>query len=423
MVEVRAFHGCLFRDLESGDAGLAAAPPYDVLDEQGRARFAARSASNVVHLTLPQAAPGDDVYLAAARLLAEMAADGRLVRDAAPAMYLQDVTFTAPGGRERTRRGLLAVVRLEPLGGSGSGVRGHEEVLPKPLEDRTRLLAATEANLEPIFLLYGDPAGDLDAALAADRARAPLSRAEFDGCSFHFRRASRAAAAAATAFLADRPLYVADGHHRYTVSQRYSAAHPEIAGARYRLALLVRAEDEGVVILPTHRFVAATDPALQGRIRARLAESFRTERVAPERLLAALAAEPRGSGAFGVWFRGEAAAEIARPSARAALALGDVAEPLRELDVVLIHRVLLDPAALGSPVHCSYVRGEDDPVGLFRAGQAGLGLFTKPPAVETVCRVSDRGLFMPPKSTYFYPKAASGQVLYRFLDGAAEGLA
>ncbi len=411
MALITPFRGDRFKDPATGTAGPCAAPPYDVLDADQRAEFAARSPANVVHLTLPEENGGLDRYASAARLLGEMLADGRLEPDDEPTFHLQDAHFVGPDGKKKTRRGFLALVKIEPLG-AGS-IRGHEEVLPKPLEDRARLMAATRANLEPVFLLYSDPIGRVDALLEGSRLKAVSASATLGGVRFDFRRADPRVAPRVAEVVRELPLYVADGHHRYTVSARHAAANPTDAGAAWRLALLVRAQDPGVVIFPTHRFVKDLDAATATALRTRLERAFELRSVRPEQLLNALTAAD-ATDAIGVWLRRENRAVIATPNPTTRAQLAELTEPTARLDVTVLERGLLDPTHLGAPIVRRYVRGEDDPLGLAKSEDVAAAFFLRPPAVETILRVSDRRVNMPAKSTYFFPKAASGQVLYRF---------
>jgi hypothetical protein len=120
-----------------------------------------------------------------------------------------------------------------------------------------------------------------------------------------------------------------------------------------------------------------------------------------------------GRDALGVWLRRRERCLVALPKASVRAALAEVPEPLRGLDVVVLHRFLFDASALGDELKCSYVRGEDDPIGLARERDVPLAVFLRPPSVATVLDVADRKLTMPPKSTYFHPKLASGHVLFR----------
>lgn len=411
MAVIEPFRGYRFVD-PNGDPAACAAPPYDVIDDAERDGFAARSPANVVHLTLPHARDGDDKYRTAARLLDEWIADGRLLRDEEPSFHLQDAVFRGPGGRELRRLGLIGLVEAKPIG--EGPMRGHEEVQPKPIEDRYRLLTATRSNLEPIYVLYRDAAGVVDQLLAHARAAAPDATVGLDEATFEFRRAGADVSAAIREHLDGGSLYIADGHHRFTVASRFHRERPDDVGAAYRMALLVRAEDPGVVVLPTHRFVDALDAPAAAALDASLESDFDlvpTDEASILRDLAA-AADP---GTIGVARRRDGAWHLAVPKTAVKERLAArCPAPLDTLDVVVLHRHLIDAESLGHELRCRYVRGEDDPLGLARQEDVPLAFLLRPPTIATILDVSDRGLAMPSKSTYFSPKAASGQVLHRF---------
>ncbi|MFG0316589.1 MAG: DUF1015 family protein [Planctomycetota bacterium JB042] len=418
MAVIEPFRGFRFVD-PGGDPAACAAPPYDVIDDDERDGFAARSPANVVHLTLPRAVEGLDRYATAARLLDEWIADGRLVRDEAPSFHLQDAVFPGPDGAPLRRPGLIGLVEAKPIG--EGPMRGHEEVQAKPVEDRYNLLRATRANLEPIWVLYRDAAGAVDELLAPARAAAADATATLDEATFEFRRADASVSAAIREHLDGTPLYIADGHHRFTVASRFHAEHPDDAGAAYRMALLVRAEDPGVVVLPTHRFVDDLPAEAAAALATRLEADFDLIPTDEASILADLA-RADAPGTIGVARRRDGAWHLAVPRApvKARLAATSPA-PLHTLDVVVLHRHLLDPETLGHALRCRYVRGEDDPLGLARSEDVPLALLLRPPTIATILEVSDRGLRMPSKSTYFSPKAASGQVLHRFDDPSLLG--
>jgi len=419
MADIRPFRGYLFRDPSTGDGAPCAAPPYDVIDGQEREAFTARSPANVVHLTLPEDPGGGDRYAFARQQLEQMVEDGRLVRDSEPRYYLQVATYPGPRGETIRRTGVLAVIGVDRVG--SDGLRGHEQVMPKPLGDRYRLLEATRANLEPVFLMVRDPERQLATALDPDSAEL-VSTSELSGVRYELRRCSNQASRAARHVLSDAPLYIADGHHRCTVAARFHAENgnnAEVPGSGFRLAVIVPAEDPGLIVLPTHRFVDHVSDAVSDAIVRRLEQHFALEDTEPSRILAALDARS-DRGALCIWLRHRDRCVIATPRASVNEALVDIPEPLRSLDVVVLHRFLFDEAAVPEPVACRYVRGEDDPLELAVTGNVAVAVFLRAPDITTVLEVSDQHLTMPPKSTYFHPKLASGQVLFR-LDEPLEG--
>src|SRR6266496_1965788 len=158
------------------------APPYDVIDQAERARYAGADRDNIVHVMLPEAPPGkpeDDRYGIAAERLAAWRRDGVLRRDARPALYVLAQDFTLPTGERLTRRGVFAAVAAE--GYEPRRIRPHEKTHAGPKADRLALMRATATNIESIFLLAPDRDRALANALAAVSQETPDATAELNG--------------------------------------------------------------------------------------------------------------------------------------------------------------------------------------------------------------------------------------------------
>src|SRR5581483_9211789 len=195
VARVRGFRAVRYDERVAGPLESLVAPPYDVIDEEARARLAAQSPYNVVHLTLPS----DEAE--AARLWREWRARGALTEDGEPALWWLAQDYTGPDGVARRRDGLVCALRVEPY--SARVVLPHERTHAGPKEGRLRLLRALRAHVEPIFLLY-------DGALEPPRGE-PLVDVELDGVRSRLWRSDDPPPSA----LADASLLIADGHHRY----------------------------------------------------------------------------------------------------------------------------------------------------------------------------------------------------------------
>src|SRR5690242_313261 len=141
----------------AGELEDVIAPPYDVIDEELRARLAARSPYNVVHIDLPPS------YAEAASTVDRWRAEGALIQEGDPAVWVLRQDYAAPNGERRTRTGFLARVRVDEYG--PGRIRPHERTHPGPKEDRLQLTRATKANLSPIFSLFGDRDGGAGRAM------------------------------------------------------------------------------------------------------------------------------------------------------------------------------------------------------------------------------------------------------------------
>jgi len=224
-----------FRALRyTGAAGPPAdlvAPPYDVIDDDARSAYLARSPFNVVHLTLP------DSPEAAAELLA-LWRDAGILQEEEPTLWWLAQEFVGPDGIARTREGIAGSIEVSPY--SAGEVLPHELTHAGPKEGRLRLLRATRTQLEPIFLIYDDdpagsrPVGDPELEVEESGVRTRLWRLGGDAIEL------------------DVPLLIADGHHRYETAIAFREEEPS---ATHTFAVLVSSRSPGVEIFPTHRIV------------------------------------------------------------------------------------------------------------------------------------------------------------------------
>jgi len=214
------------RDRVSGIANVTS-PPYDVINGGILDQLRAADPHNVVRLILPGQAAGANK--AAAGLLREWLSAGVLIRDRMAALYIYEQRLPVPPGQDGTsclQRGIIGLVRLGTP--ESAGILPHENVMPGLVAGRRELMAATQANLEPIFLIYdGGQFPDATDAVAMPTAtevmdavadeRAPLvSITTEDGITHRlWRLGDPGEQAAIAADLSGRRALIADGHHRY----------------------------------------------------------------------------------------------------------------------------------------------------------------------------------------------------------------
>lgn len=430
MATVRPFQGITY-DPRRVDLGKVVAPPYDVISSEDRRRYYDQDPHNVVRLISGEVrstdTADDNKYLRAARFYHDWLEDGILRREPQPAMYVYRHEFSDPTpGVTRTRHGILAVVELEPF---GTGILPHERTHARAKADRLSLTRAVEANLSPIFALYDDPSSAVAAIVTPIIAGAPqLALAGEDGDHHtvwsitddqRFRELA--------SVLSRSRLYVADGHHRYETALNfrdkmrleYPEAPPD-AAFNYVLMLLVDVNDPGLMILPTHRIVHDLDGFdAEKLIRALLARYAVRQYPDRARLLAAMQ-EPTEAHRIGLAVR--APSPLRGGSARGLIYItidiprAPSADPVSALDVSVLHQAILQnelglqDELVEPEQHLGYSR--DLPAVLDRvdSGSAQAAFLLRPPAVSDVAAVAQAGQVMPQKSTYFYPKPASGIV-------------
>lgn len=431
MPDVQPFQAWRYDLSRVGALSDVVAPPYDVVDPDLQEALYRRHPANVIRLELNRAEPSDaspqDRYLRAARLLRDWQREGILIQDPHPALYVYHQTFTLDG-QTFTRRGVLARVRLEPFG--TGRIFPHEETMSGPKEDRLHLLRATGMNLSPIFGLYPDPECSVQQLLDdAVRRQPPLEAVDHLGVVSRFwplRDLHRIADV--QRLLYPRPVFIADGHHRYETALRYreelrqaGQLADDNAPANFVLMMLVGMSDPGLRILPTHRLVSDL-PELSGEaLRALLREHFEVEAVGVgdeaavttwELIEADGSQEVLGFGtvADGAWHL----ARFRKPEAMAALA-PQRSPAWRSLAVSVLHVLVLDDllaGALECDPTCRYVHRLDEVRQAVRNRECRLAVLVPAATMQHIEQIAGQGEKMPPKSTYFYPKLLTGLVFH-----------
>ncbi len=420
-----------------GGLGSVVAPPYDVISPEQRAALAARDPYNVVRLILPEG-EGDARYAHAGELFARWRNEGVLVRDEEPGFYRYDQTFRppgqAPGGAPIKRRGFLALVRLVPF--TDRVVLPHERTLSGPKEDRLKLFRATRANLSPGFMLYRDPRGDLNGPLDAAEPLAEFSTP--DGVHHLLSKVCRRDAVRAIASgIAQSTLLIADGHHRYETALRYSqevaAASGDASGRgehRYFMTFLANGDDPKLVVFPTHRHVHSLTSFSFDALVSGARSIFEVEelaRAAPvedilERLRLAGQKGPSVAAASG---DGRVALLTLRGDANldAHAALGQKPLVLRRTDVTVLHAGILEgllgitPEAQAAKTNLWYPQDASAALGELRGGRGQTLFLMNATPVAQVREVAEAGEVMPQKSTFFFPKVATGLAIHTLEPG------
>jgi uncharacterized protein (DUF1015 family) len=401
---IRAFHALRYTD-RAGSLSELVAPPYDVIDEQERARLASSHASNVIHLIRPI---GAEPYRAAAERLQDWRRNGTLACDREPAMLLYAQRFSEHG-EVHERWGVLLALKLEPF--DAGVVMPHERTLAGPKADRLNLIRACRTNLSPIFALVDAPLGLADLASGA----APL--ADFTDRAGVTHRLWRIADPAVHAKLAGRvgpeQVFIADGHHRYEISLAFrdecrerNGNGKELQAYDFVLCFLCSTQDEGLVVLPTHRLLDDPRPLeeLLARWRQTCSVEERSDAAALWRDLTARA-EAGGPPSLGVLAHGSPKCWLLSAAAGAERGLGSLAPELRSLEVSLLHQIVLPEIPND---RFRYTHDESEAIAEVTEGRARLGILLPPPRVGDVLKISRAHLTMPQKSTYFHPKVLTG---------------
>ncbi len=415
------FRGVLYDERRVPLASVVA-PPYDVISPEQQSALYDRHPNNVVRLILGRE---EDRYRAAAAALGDWLQQGILVRDALPAFYVLHQRFHDRLGRERVRKGFIGLCRIEEF--EKKIVLPHEKTLAKPREDRFELFKATHANFSQVFGLYADPEHRLDPHLTAATRRPPAVEVEFEGVMNRmWRLTGREYLHAIQLAMREKQVLIADGHHRYETALAYRewrrSQNPGHTGSEpynYVMMYLTNMDDEGLVVEPTHRVVHSLPAFDASAFLPALDSLFDVTRYAADaELEQALSSSEHP--AFGLRLAGTEDAFLLtlKEGIRISEAIPDDLPPeLKELDVVLLHSVILrdmlgiTPEAQEQKLNLRYVQGLTAAFDQVRNGSAQLAFALRATPIEQVKGAARAGQTLPQKSTFFYPKLLSGLVL------------
>jgi uncharacterized protein (DUF1015 family) len=444
MAKIVPFRALRYDLHKTGGPDRIMAPPYDVIPPALQEILYARSPFNIVRLILGKTGPEDSEqnnrYTRAAADFVTWQRDGVLVRDAEPSLYFYDQEYPLESGEVVVRKGFMALTRLEDF--SSGVVKPHEKTLAGPKTDRLHLTKACGANFSPIFSLYADSCCVLEALTRELRAAAPdIAVCDDDGVRHRLWRVTDPAIIAKAQSLLDaKPLFIADGHHRYETALNYRdymrQLHPGYSGKElfnYVLMYFANMEDQGMQIFPTHRLLFnLQDFRLEPFIEA-LAESFDIETVTfdptsaeeRKRIRLQLAAKGEGGHALGLYAGGERCFLLTLKDERVMDRFFPEKAPkaLKTLDVSILHRLILENLlgitleAQEQQLNLKYVKNFDEPFELVQCGEFPLAFLMNPTRMSEVRDVANAGEKMPQKSTYFYPKLLSGLVINPIVEG------
>jgi uncharacterized protein (DUF1015 family) len=411
------------------DISAVTAPPYDVISPEQRERLLAADESNVVALELPEGPLDPTVehnrYENGAATWDDWRARGVIAQDAEPAIYVLEQRFEHAGHPVR-RRAFVAEVGLEPF--DAGIVLPHERTLPKALGDRFELIKATGANLSQVFGLFDDASGVTDELFDRATAAEPVSTAvDADGVqSILWAVTDPDFSAGVGRALADKQIFIADGHHRYTTALGYRDFRREQAAAAgesspdpaydFVMMALVNMEDPELLVMPTHRAADARGVFDSDAFWNALAENFTIEDVAPAQLSVALDGSHRP--VFLVKVRGEETPRLVRVRDDVDLDAAITAarsSAWKHLDVAVLQELVLEPLLDIHPDRPETL----DRLSFIKDAQAALDatahhdvvFILRPTSMAQLRQVAVAGETMPQKSTYFFPKLLSGLVL------------
>jgi len=430
VAEIRPFAG--IRYARGGDLDLSKliAPPYDVLDDAGKAALLAKHPNNIVSVDLPFTPPKvagpDAVYSNANTTLESWMSSGVLAQDSRPAIYPYTQTYTR-AGRKFHRRGFVALVRLSAFG--AGDVVPHEKTYKGPIEDRLKLMRATGVQLSPIFGLFSDPKNEVTSLLYQAVGKPELSGTMDDVQNDLWSVIDSEVEMKVIDLMKSKPIYIADGHHRYTTALQFQKEAAEQNGgtlpanhpANFCMFVLISMQDDGLLILPTHRMLGGLKNFSTDAFAGALGTDWELKPAPTGASHIAdfthhLASEaPNTFGVFDGASRKLYTLKLNRPDILQQFEPAQ-SKAWRSLDVAILQRYLLDEVlqpkfAAGVEITKGYTPDATTIPPQVDGNKYQLAILLRPTPLHALEELGKHGEVMPQKSTYFFPKLATGMVM------------
>jgi uncharacterized protein (DUF1015 family) len=400
---VKPFKGLLYNKTKIPDISACVCPPYDIIPDP--LPYYHRSGCNAIRLELPVGTPGSDMYDAAKKTLDTWLAEQVLTEDDRESVYLYEQEFLLHG-QTRKRSGLIPLVRLDR-----HRILTHEETRKEAREDREKLIEKLHTFTSLILAMYEDSSGEIGRLIEdSPKERIYDFIDELSIKNTFYRVADPTVTARLAALMDEKILYVADGHHRLSVALKL--------GLPYVAMYLTDMHADGIAILPYHRVVSLNEKREDTQVLAAAAPYFDVVKVEcpPRSGTDGLVEEISSSSplSFALYFDGEKPSFYMLTQKKEMDFDPDNHRSLRRLKVNAVHKGVLKHLLKVQDDEISFLNSADEAVRLVNSNQYDFAVFVPATSVEEVKDIAENGLYMPPKSTYFYPKVPTGLVFHKY---------
>lgn len=415
---VKPFQGLVYSAAKINDFNKVICPPYDVISPEQEQVLQKRSPYNFIHVMLAKAdakhGEDDSRYARAGETLRKWLREGVLVQDNKPCIYFLKQEYKILG-QKYSRMGFLAVMKIED---DSARLHPHEKTHAGAKEDRFKLWTALKAACSPIFVCFSDRQKKVEGIF--NRKVAPtvpfMDVVEDDGTrTLVWRLDESAAIAEIVDVFKDQNLFIADGHHRYEVSRRYReeqlARNPGATGEEpwnYVMTYFTNMDSKDLQIFPIHRIIRRFPADVSF-----LENLFRIDPVKKkEDLVLLLARAGRNEHTFGLYTK--KGIQLLRLKNRSQLDeyIKEGSKDYRGLDSLILKSFVFDRLDIKSEDIMYSNKDIDECFSYVDNGQADAAFILNPVKIEQLRAIALNGEKMPPKSTYFFPKALSGIALH-----------
>ena len=441
MADISPFKGVVYNDEKVKNLSDVCTPPYDVISRQEQQDFYERHPNNMIRLILGKPHENDDdqsnPHTRASNFFRQWLSENILIQNSQPAIYLTSVRFSGNEEDYITRFGMITLVRLEPF--EKGIILPHEKTFSKVKSERLNLMKSCHVNFSPIFSLYQDPDNGILNQLK-DFTCNMQPDMDFTDCKGLTHKAWRISDESLIQIVTDKikgkKLFIADGHHRYETALNYrewmkqnNLAFTNDHPANWTMMYLCSMDEPGLVIFPAHRL-------LNGLIKQKLDTFIKNTEKYFDKMVFKYDATNKeemfikfysalknnnGKNAIGVSIRKSSEFYIltAKHGIMERLFSHELEKPLLNLDVNVLTRLVLmdilgfDQKALDDEKIITYTSNAKRAVDEVLQNNSDMAFILNPTKIEQVKEVAEQGLIMPRKSTYFYPKVITGQVMYK----------
>ncbi len=431
MVEVFPFSGITYNKEKIKKLDNVMAPPYDIISEEQQEELYKNHPKNYVRLILNKIQQTDDDrnnrYTRAKKLYDEWLADSTLIKSDKPAVFAYKIDYNLEGCK-KTMNGFFVLLKIDP---DYKLVKAHERTLSKPKADRLNLTRTCESNLEPIQLLYIDKKDKIRKAIDKKIKTPIIDVKGYDGFKHKlWRLEDKETISMIQNQLKNEILFIADGHHRYQTAINYANEMKEKTGDKsasapfnFIMVVLANMFDEGLSILPTHRFVKKSDVNIQNCLEI-LKKYFTVEEKTVDKKDAQSLSKKimkdiktKDKHKFALYTKDKYYILTLKDEKVMDEFASDRSKTWRTLDVSILHKIVLENV-MGINQdnledHVKYTRVDEEAVNFVNQGKYDFSVLMNATKINELKAIADAGEHMPQKSTYFLPKMLSGLVAYK----------
>jgi len=431
MVDVFPFNGILYNKEKIKKLDDVMSPPYDIISEEQQEELYNKHPKNYVRLILNKIEQTDDDknnrYTRAKKLYDEWLSDSTLIKSDKPAIFAYKIDYKLEGSK-KTMNGFFVLLKIDP---DYKLVKAHERTLSKPKADRLNLMQTCKSNLEPIQLLYIDEKDKIRKAIDKNIKTPIINIKGYDGFKHKlWKLEDTETISMIQKELKNNILFIADGHHRYQTSINYANEMKEKTGDKstsapfnFIMVVLANMYDEGLSILPTHRFVKKSDVSINNCL-IELKKYFTIDekkfdkkdaKTLSKKIIEDIKTKDKHKFAlytkdkyFVLTLKDEKTMDEFAP---------DRSKTWRTLDVSILHKVVLEHA-MGINQdnledHVKYTRVDEEAIKYVNQGKYDFSVLMNATKINELKAIADSGEHMPQKSTYFLPKMLSGLVAHK----------